>query len=164
MASRRTSRGKRRQCFCLSRWQTQAERCRHRSAEGRETGQHVRGSACGDAAQQGAFVKRVVFVLCCVVCLFLSVPRIRQELPDRETCYSLSEPWKAELRVFLPLRVLEGSFAHNMWNPLMELLFHDQISGVFVPFVDEIELAEIALSCHFALDLLCCKDGAHDFA
>ena len=46
------------------------------------------------------------------------------------------------------------SFARNMWNPLMELLFHEQISGAFEPFVDEIDLARIALPCHFALDLL----------
>ena len=39
------------------------------------------------------------------------------------------------------------------WN----LLFHGQISSVFILFVDEIDLAQIALSCHFALDLLCYK-------
>ena len=44
-----------------------------------------------------------------------------------------------------------------MWNPLMDLIFHEQISGAFVPSVDEIDLAKVALSCHFALDLLCCK-------
>ena len=49
------------------------------------------------------------------------------------------------------------NFAHNMWNPLLELLFHGQISSVFILFVDEIDLAQIALSCHFALDLLCYK-------
>ena len=54
--------------------------------------------------------------------------------------------------------------AHNMWNPLLELLFHEQFSGVFVLFVDEIDLAKIALSCHFALELLCCKEGAYDSA
>ena len=53
------------------------------------------------------------------------------------------------------------SFAHN-WNPLLELLFHEQISGAFEPFVDEIDLAKIALSCHFALYLLCHKEGVHD--
>ena len=36
-------------------------------------------------------------------------------------------------------------FAHNMWNP-----------------IDEIDLAKLALSRHFALDLLCCKEGDHD--
>ena len=38
-----------------------------------------------------------------------------------------------------------------MWNPLLELFF-----------VVEIDLAKIALSCHFALDLLCYKEGAYD--
>ena len=56
------------------------------------------------------------------------------------------------------------SFAHNMWNPILELLFHEHISGVFVLIVDEIDLAQIALSCHFALDLLCYKEGAHSSA
>ena len=36
----------------------------------------------------------------------------------------------------------------------MELLFHVQVGGIFVLFVDEIDLARIALSCHFVLDLL----------
>ena len=26
-------------------------------------------------------------------------------------------------------------FAHNMWKPLTELLFHEQVSGTFEPFV-----------------------------
>ena len=56
------------------------------------------------------------------------------------------------------------SFTHNMWNLLMELLFHVQISGAFEPFVDEIDLAKIALSCPFALDLLCYKESVHDSA
>ena len=56
------------------------------------------------------------------------------------------------------------SFAHNMWNPLMEVWFHEQISGVFEPFVDEIDVAKIALSCHFAPDSLCHEEGDHDFA
>ena len=45
--------------------------------------------------------------------------------------------------------------------PLKELLFHVQIGGIFESFVDEIDLARIAISCHFALDLLCDKEGAH---
>ena len=56
------------------------------------------------------------------------------------------------------------SFAHNMSSPLLELLFHGQISGAFEPFIVEIDLAKIALSCHFALDVLCYKEGAHDSA
>ena len=55
-------------------------------------------------------------------------------------------------------------FTHNMWNPLLELLFLEQVSGIFEPFVDEIDLAKIALSCHFALDSLCYKEIAYDAA
>ena len=54
--------------------------------------------------------------------------------------------------------------SHNMSNPLMEQLFHEQVSGAFEPFVDEIDLAKIALSCHVALDSLCYKEGVHDSA
>ena len=54
--------------------------------------------------------------------------------------------------------------AHDNRNLLMELLFHVQIGGIFEIFVEEIDLATIALSCHFALDLLCDKAGAHDSA
>ena len=56
------------------------------------------------------------------------------------------------------------SVEHNVWNLMMELLFHVQIGGIFDIFVDEIDLARIALSCHFALDLLCDKAGTHDSA
>ena len=80
------------------------------------------------------------------------------------SCCTLSEPWKAQLRVSLPLRVLAKIFAHNMWNPLMKLLFHDQISGAFEPFVDEIDLFKIALSCHFTFDVHCHKEGVHVYA
>ena len=31
----------------------------------------------------------------------------------------------------------EDVFSHNMWNPFLELLFLEQVSGVFEPFVDE---------------------------
>ena len=55
-------------------------------------------------------------------------------------------------------------FAHNMWNSLLELLFHEQVSGIFESFVVEIDLAQIALFRHFALDLLCYKEGAYDSA
>ena len=46
----------------------------------------------------------------------------------------------------------------------MELFFHVRIGGIFVLFVDEIDLARLALSCHFALDVLCDKEGAHGSA
>ena len=51
-----------------------------------------------------------------------------------------------------------GIVAFNIWNPIMELLFHVQIGGIIEPFADETELARIALSCHFAG-----KAGMHDF-
>ena len=51
-----------------------------------------------------------------------------------------------------------------MWNPFLELLFLEQTSSVFVLYVEEVELAKIALCCHFALDLLCYKEGAYDSA
>ena len=53
---------------------------------------------------------------------------------------------------------------HNVWNPMMELLFHVQIGGIFELLVDVIDLARIALSCHFALDILCDKESVHDSA
>ena len=39
-----------------------------------------------------------------------------------------------------------------------------RLTAVFVLIVDEIDLAQIALSCYFALDLLCYKEGAHSSA
>ena len=57
-----------------------------------------------------------------------------------------------------------GFVALNVCNPMMELLFHVQIGGIFEPFVDETDLARVALSCHFALDLLCDKAVTHAFA
>ena len=56
----------------------------------------------------------------------------------------------------------DGILAYNIWNPIMGLSFHVQIGGIFVLFVNEFDLARIALSCHFALDLLCDKTGSHD--
>ena len=53
---------------------------------------------------------------------------------------------------------IDDYFEHNMWNPLLELLFLEQVNGTFVSYLVEIDLAKIALSCHFALDLLCYKE------
>ena len=50
--------------------------------------------------------------------------------------------------------------AHNMWNPMLDFLFHEQINGIFVPFNEDFDLAKIALSCHLAFYLLCCKEMA----
>ena len=75
--------------------------------------------------------------------------------PFTVLCCTVSESWKAQLRVLLPLRVLV-----KVSNTTCGILLR-RISGVFEPFVDEIDLAKIALSCHFALDVLCYK-GVHD--
>ena len=53
---------------------------------------------------------------------------------------------------------IDAYFEHNMWNPPLELLFHEQANGIFASYLVEIDLAKIALSCHFALDLLCYKE------
>ena len=45
----------------------------------------------------------------------------------------------------------DDDFAHNMWNRMLDLLFLEQVSGIFASFVDEIDLAKIALSCHLLL-------------
>ena len=59
---------------------------------------------------------------------------------------------------------LDDDFEHNIWNPLLNLLFLEQVSGIFVSFIAEIDLAKIALSCHFALDVLCYKEDVFDSA
>ena len=59
---------------------------------------------------------------------------------------------------------IDDSSEHNMWNPLLEVLFVEQANDIFASYLVEIDVAKIALSCHFALDLLCYKEGAHDSA
>ena len=45
-----------------------------------------------------------------------------------------------------------------MSTPLLELLFFEQANGCVASFLAEIDVAKIALSCHFALDLSCYKE------
>ena len=45
-----------------------------------------------------------------------------------------------------------------MWNPLLELLFLKHVNDMFDSYLEDLDLAQIALSCHFALDLLCYKE------
>ena len=47
---------------------------------------------------------------------------------------------------------------------MMEIRIHVEIGGIFESFVDEIDMARIALSCHFALDLLRYKAGIYESA
>ena len=49
---------------------------------------------------------------------------------------------------------------HNMWNPLLELFCHVQIGLRMETLADEVSTARVALSCHFALDLLCDKSDS----
>ena len=53
---------------------------------------------------------------------------------------------------------IDDYFEHNVWNPVLEMLFLEQVSGIFASCLVKIDLVKIALSCHFALDLLCYKE------
>ena len=48
-----------------------------------------------------------------------------------------------------------------MWNPLLELLFFEHVNGIVDSYIVDLDLAKIALSCHFALDLICYKEEVH---
>ena len=39
-----------------------------------------------------------------------------------------------------------------------ELLFLEHVNGIFDSFLKDMDLAKIAFSCHFALNLLCYKE------
>ena len=48
---------------------------------------------------------------------------------------------------------------HNMWNPLLELLFLEHVNGIVDSYyLVDVDLAKVAFSCHPALDLLCYKE------
>ena len=47
---------------------------------------------------------------------------------------------------------------HNMWNPQLELLFLEHVNGIVDSYLVDLDLAKIAFSCHFHLDLLCYKE------
>ena len=57
---------------------------------------------------------------------------------------------------------IDDYFEHNVWNLLLELLFFERANGIVASYLVEIDVAKMALSCHFALDLLCYKEGASD--
>ena len=59
---------------------------------------------------------------------------------------------------------LDDYFEHNMWKPLLDLLFLEQVCGIVASHLVVMDLPRIALSCHFALNLLCYKEGAYDSA
>ena len=59
--------------------------------------------------------------------------------------------------VFPPLRVRE-KVSRITCGILYWSCISRAIHGAFEPFVDEIDLAKIAFSCHFALDIFCYKE------
>ena len=77
----------------------------------------------------------------------------------------VSFPSGVECRTEIILKIIRstsnGAHCSVMQNHkhLLELLFLEQTSGVFVLYVEEIELGQIALSCHVDLDLLCYREG-----
>ena len=76
-------------------------------------------------------------------------------------CFSCSQVFLSGL-LFSQQVSIDDYFEHNMWNPLLELLLLEQANGIVASYLVEIDVAKIALSCHFALDLLCFKEGACD--
>ena len=47
---------------------------------------------------------------------------------------------------------------HKKWNPLLEMFFLEHVNGIIDSYLVDFDLAKIAFSCHFALDLLCFKE------
>ena len=47
---------------------------------------------------------------------------------------------------------------HNMWNPTLGLFCHVNIGVMMVEVLDDDSLGRIALSCHFALEILCSEE------
>ena len=50
---------------------------------------------------------------------------------------------------------------HNVWNPMLNLVCQEYICAVMESHLDETVLERVALSSHFALDLLCDKAEFH---
>ena len=50
---------------------------------------------------------------------------------------------------------------YNIGNPVLEFLFHVQVGAFKEAYFDEVDLERIAVSCHFALDVLCDKAEVH---
>ena len=61
-----------------------------------------------------------------------------------------NKQWTDILHPHLPYRV-DDDFEHNIWNLLLNLLFLEQVSCIFASKLFDVDLARIAMSCHFAL-------------
>ena len=91
-----------------------------------------------------------------VVCVFCSQPfSLLYSCFSKQVIDRLSSPAST-------VPSIDDYFEQNMWNPLLELLFFGQANGIVDSYLVEIDMAKIALSCHFALDSLCYKEGAFD--
>ena len=47
----------------------------------------------------------------------------------------------------------------TVWKPFIELLVQEKPFEIFELYVNDTDLAKIALSSHFSLDILCNKEG-----
>ena len=47
---------------------------------------------------------------------------------------------------------IDDSSEHNMWNPLLDLLFLKHVNDIVDSYLMDLDLAKIVLSCHFPLD------------
>ena len=91
-----------------------------------------------------------------ISCVFCSQP-----FPLRFLHPQTSDGQTFFIRVYVPS--LDDYFEHNMWNPLLELLFLEHVNGIVDSYLVDVDLAKIALSYHFALDLLCLKEEVFFF-
>ena len=78
-------------------------------------------------------------------------------------CLTCSQPFVFGFLWFIAFPTSDGSSIddyseHNMWNPILELLFLKHVNGIVDPYLVDLDLAKIAFSCHFALDVLCYKE------
>ena len=53
---------------------------------------------------------------------------------------------------------IDDSSEHNMCNPVLELLFLKHVNVIVDSYLVDLDLAKIALSCLFSLDLFCHKE------
>ena len=60
-----------------------------------------------------------------------------------------------------PVRIVSKTKQNNMWNLMLGLFCHEHDGSFMESCFDEVVLERIAISCHFALDLLCGKTELH---
>ena len=121
---------------------------------------------------QRRYLKMGVSAVCTIVFsvslifAFLSTVFLLSAFFSRTTTFFFfqNKQWKILLRLSLPRRAVVNISRTTCGKLLVELLSLEQTRGVIVLFVEEVELAQIAPSYHFALDLLWYKEGDHHSA